>query len=341
MFGAMASARRTSPEGVVVRHRRGCRSRTGAVCDCRPTYQAQVFSPRDRKTVRKTFDALGDARAWRAETQTAVRRGTSRAPTRTTLSEAAEGWLAAAGAGVVRTRSGDPYKPSALRGYEQALRTRLLPELGQLRLSAVTRSAVQELVDRLVARGLQPSTVRNAVLPLRAIYRRALANSELFVNPTLGLALPAVRARRERVARPAEAHALLGALPRGERALWATALYGGLRRGELQGLRWQDVDFERGVIRVERSFDPKAGPVAPKSRAGKRRVPLAGPARALLAAHKLATGRSADHLVFGKTANAAFTDAAGERAARTWRRAGLEPVGLHECRHTYAALMLA
>jgi len=189
--------------------------------------------------------------------------------------------------------------------------------------------------------GLQPSTVRKEVLPLRAIYRRALASSEVFVNPTLGLALPAVRGSRERVARPAEARALVEALPRGERALWATALYAGLRRGELQGLRWEDVDFERGVIRVKRSYDPKAGPIAPKSRAGKRRVPLAGPARGLLAAHKLATGRSAEELVFGKTESAPFTDAAGERAARTWRRAGLKPIGLHECRHTYAALMIA
>jgi integrase len=300
-----------------------------------------VFSPRDHKTIRKTFDTLADARAWRAETQTALRRGTSRAPTRTTLSEAAEGWLAAARAGVARTRSGDPYKPSALRGYEQALRTRLVPELGHMRLSAVTRSSVQELVDRLVSEGLQPSTVRNAVLPLRAIYRRALANSEVFVNPTLGLALPAVRGRRERVARPAEARALLEALSADERALWATALYAGLRRGELQALRWEDVDFEYGVIRVERSFDPKAGPVAPKSRAGKRRVPLAGPARGLLAAHKLATGRSPEELVFGKTASVPFTDAASDRAARRWKHAGLEPIGLHECRHTYAALMIA
>jgi hypothetical protein len=68
-------------------------------------------------------------------------RGTLRAPTKTTLSEAADDRLSAARAGIARTRSGDPYKPSALRSYEEALLTKVLPELGHLRLSAVDRVA--------------------------------------------------------------------------------------------------------------------------------------------------------------------------------------------------------
>src|SRR5215211_3616788 len=134
----------------------------------------------------------------------------------------------------------------------------------------VTRNAVQEVVDRLVADGASASTIRNAVLPLRAIYRRSISRSEVHVNPTEGLALPAVRGGRERVARPAEARALIDALPQEDRAVWATALCAGLRRGELAALRWCDIDFERGVVRVERSWDPKAGPVEPKSSSGRR-----------------------------------------------------------------------
>ena len=137
----MAERPRRRPEGIVARHRRRCASRAGRGCDCRPAYQAQVYSPRDRRTIRKTFPTLADARAWRAESQAALRRGTLRAPTRTTLAEAATEWLAAAEAGVVRTRSGETYKPSALRAYEQALRTRLVPELGHLPLSAITRKS--------------------------------------------------------------------------------------------------------------------------------------------------------------------------------------------------------
>jgi integrase len=210
-----------------------------------------------------------------------------------------------------------------------------------MRLSSITRVDVQDLADALVAEGLSASTVRNALLPLRAIYRRALARQELFVNPTRGLTLPAVVGRRERAARAREAHMLLAALPERERGLWATALYAGLRRRELQALRWLDVDFERGVICVERSWDSKAGPIAPKSSSGRRRVPLTAPVRTLLAAERLATGRSGNDLVFGRSANRAFTQAAIERARAAWRPAGLKPIGLHECRHTYAALMIA
>src|SRR5215210_7290370 len=97
-------------EGVVVRHSRRCASLAGERCDCRPGYQAQVWSPRDARTIRKTFATLGDARAWRAETKSALRRGGVGTPTRTTLNQAADAWLAAAQAGIVRTRSGDTYK---------------------------------------------------------------------------------------------------------------------------------------------------------------------------------------------------------------------------------------
>lgn len=335
-----ASSRR--PEGIVIRHARSCVSWAGERCDCRPGYQAQVFSPTDGKTIRKTFRTLTDARAWRSEAQSALRRGTMRAPTRTTLNEAAAEWLSGANQGVIRTRSGEPYKPSALRAYEQALRTKLLPTLGTLRLSTVTRASVQDLVDRLVADGLSPSTVRNAILPLRAIYRRAISRSEVLANPTLGLSLPAVRSRRERVADPTEAKALLASLPAEQRPLWATALYAGLRRGELKGLRWCDVDFDGGVIRVERGWDDHEGPIAPKSRAGRRSVPMAAPLRAFLAEQRLRSRGGEEALVFGEGSDQAVsTEALAISARGAWKERGLEPIGLHECRHTYAAFMIA
>jgi len=68
-----------------------------------------------------------------------------------------------------------------------------VPELGRLRLSAIRRNDLQDLVDRMVAAGRSPSTVRNTILPLRAIYRRAIDRDQLAVNPILKLRLPAVR----------------------------------------------------------------------------------------------------------------------------------------------------
>ncbi len=168
--------------------------------------------------------------------------------------------------------------------------------------------------------------------------------------PTSGLELPAVRGWRDRIASPAEASALLAVVPEQDRALWATAFYAGLRRGELLALVWEDVDVKGGVIRVRRSYDPVAGFIEPKSQAGKRTVPIAGVLRAELAAHRLRTGKVAG-LVFGRTAEQVFVPGSvAGRARRPWeaangreerRQAPLRPIGLHECRHTCASFLIA
>jgi integrase len=292
-------AKRRKPEGVYIRHALACASHnSGKRCDCDPGYQAQVYSGREGRTIRKTFRTLPDARAWRAETRAALNKGALRAPSRTTVAEAIEAWMRGATSGVIRTRSGDHYKPAAIRGYKLSFETRIIPRFGQLKISELGRTEIQDMVDELLAKGKAPSTVRNAVMPLRALYRRLISRSEVLINPTIGLTLPAIRGGRERIARPEEAQALLAVLSEADQAVWATAFYGGLRRGELRALRWGDVDFEEGLIRVERGWDPEFGPIEPKSRAGKRKVPLAKPLRSYLAAHRLRSEGGEGDLVF-------------------------------------------
>jgi integrase len=77
-----------------------------------------------------------------------------------------------------------------------------------------------------------------------------------------------VASNRDRIADPLEASALLAAVADGDRALWATAMYAGLRRGELLALRWADVDLAARTIRVERGWDDYAGEQAPKEPGG-------------------------------------------------------------------------
>jgi integrase len=256
--------------------------------------------------------------------------------------ESAEAWLAGAQSGDILNRSGDRYKPSVMRGYEQALRLRVLPAIGAKRLSQVTTADLQLLVDRWRLDGLSPSTVRNMLLPLRGIYRRAVNRDGLPINPTRGIELPAVRGGRDRIVNPGDAARMIVALPVGDRALWATAFYAGLRAGELLALRWCDLDVKAGVIRVERSWDKREGPIEPKSRAGKRSVPIAPQLRAHLAAHQLALQINPDGLVFGRTATLPFAHATAlRRAARVWEAANLPTLGLHDARHTYASLMIA
>lgn len=178
--------------GIRQRQGRGCKVQGRCKCPC----EASVYSKRDGKKIRKTFPTLSAATAWRDDARSAVRRNRLRAPAPITVNEAATAWLEGARGGVIRTRSGDPYKPSAIRGYEAGPRLRLLPELGRVKLGEVTRNDLHDLVDRLVASGLHPSTVGVTLLPLRAIYKRAMARGEVAVNPTTGLEMPAVRGGR-------------------------------------------------------------------------------------------------------------------------------------------------
>lgn len=328
--------------GVVVRHSVRCSGRTDIRCDCRPSFQAQAWSPRDKRQVRKTFKTLAEARRWRQNAQVAIRRQELRAPSDRTLELASDKWLAAARRGTIRTRSGDPYKPSAIRSYQSALNSFVLPAFGSKRLSALTRNHVQDFVDDLVAEGRAPSTVRNAVLPLRAIYRRATDREEVVVNPTERLSLPSDRHRRDRVAMPTEAQALLNALPERDRGLWATAFFAGLRRGELMALRWEYVDLDAGVLDVEHSWDRVAGLIDPKSRSGRRRVPIPSQLRAELIAHRLRQGVGGTGFVFSICGDHPLDLAlVAKRAKKLWRAAELNPICLHDARHTYASFMIA
>jgi integrase len=244
--------------------------------------------------------------------------------------------------GCVRTRSGYLYKPSAIRSYEAALRDHIVPRIGRTRLGDVQHRDLQRIADDLLAEGRDPSTIRNALMPLRVIFRRAVEDGDLAVNPCAHLRLPAVRGRRERIASPEEARRLLVALPERDRPVWATALYAGLRRGELLALRWEDVDLAPGVIRVERSYDDKGRvEIEPKSRAGRRTVPIVGALRDVLVTYKAGQDRDRG-LVFDSSAETPFVPSnLWRRAQRAWRRAGVEPIGLHEARHTFASLLIA
>jgi integrase len=324
-------------EGIETRHERRCHSAEGRRCNCSASFRASVWSPRDGRLIRKTFPTKAAAKSWRHDALAALTKGELRTQTRQPLREAAEAWLADVRSGQIRNRSGDPYKPSAIRTYERNLRLRVLPALGTLRLSDIRRRDVQDLADKLHAGGASPSTIDSTLNPLRAIYRRAVARGEVGINPTRGLELPAIRGGRDRIASPGEARRLLAALPDEDRPIWATAMYAGLRRGELRALEASSVDLSLGLIHVERSWDDIEGPIGLKSEAGKRRVPIAG----VLGGYLLASG-GGEGLAFGATPHRPFEPGKlTERADDAWTAAKLNRITLHECRHTFASLMIA
>jgi integrase len=328
--------------GIRVRHSRNCTSREGGRCSCKPTYQAQAYDTRTGRQVWRTFPTLTAAKLWRQDAQVALRRGTMRPPTAKTVAEAAEVLIKGAHDGTILDRAGKPYKPSTARGYEQLLHAYVIPALGGWKLSELQRRDVQDFVDGLRSQGLSPSTIANILDPLRVIFRRAIRRDEVALDPTENLDLPAIRGRRDRIEPPEVAHELLAALPDTEKAFWAVALFCGLRRGELRGLQWTNVDFDNGVIRVERSWDPVKGPVDVKTGAGRRAVPMAFVVRRELMTHKQRTQREGPDLVFGRTKiEAFFASTIRARANKAWTQAGLEPITPHEARHCAISYFIA
>jgi integrase len=319
--------------GITERHARGCRHRDGR-CTCTPTFQAQAWDARAGRRITRSFATVTAARQWRQDAAAALRAGTMAAERGPTLAEAAYDWLEAARAGTARTRAGTLYKPAALRNYERALRRYVLPALGHERLTELTLPQVQRFVDRLAGEGVAPGTVGTVLVPLRSLYRRACQLGEARVNPTVGLSVPAVSRRQTRFATTAQIEALIAVLDSAkDRALWATALYAGLRHGELQALHREDIDLATGVIRVERGWDAVDGEIAPKSKQGRRKVPIP----AVLRDHLLA------YLLDGPDSGRVFVGLRDsyERGREAANVAGVEPSTLHECRHGYAALMVA
>ena len=114
----------------------------------------------------------------------------------------------------------------------------VLPRLcvGHEPIDQLSRADLQELIEELGVEGLAEPTIEATVIPLRAIYRRELASGRLKINPTTGLAIPRADRRRERIAPPAEAAALLDVLPGRDQALWATAMSARPAEGRTPGV---------------------------------------------------------------------------------------------------------
>jgi integrase len=329
------------PQGIRLRHGRRCAKLDGGRCDCSPAYEA-VVRARDGRKLRHSSRKLSDAVAWRDETRVGVRQRTVISPTSVTFREYAEQWLEGARNGTNLTRDLSAYKPSTSRAYAKHIK-RIYPALGSMRLSAVELQDVQDAANQLTASGLTASSVRNTLDPVRKICARAVRDRLIAVNPTVGLELKAPDGRRDWVDRPERVARALAALPDAERGPWTVAFYAGLRAGEIQALRWRDVDYDRGVLCVEQSWDRVVGPIAPKSRAGRRAVPMSMLVRRELRELQLRSGRRGDELVFGRTPEWAFAPQTLHRHSKqAWRGGGLTsewtadgmlPPGLHDARH--------
>lgn len=347
-------------EGIVKRHAPACPARDGKRCRCNSGWEAWVYLAREKRKVRKTFKTKGEAKSWRAEALTAARKGALRPTVRDnrTIYEALLELVEGMERGDVRPKGKERYKPNTIRSYERAVRLRYKDsELGSLRPAEVRRADVQAFADELLA-SMSGHSASNVLNPLQTFYRRANDREELSSNPTEAIDLPLGKSQRpSRIVAPAEAAALVELLPAEDRALWATAFYAGLRRGELQALRCMDVDLAKNLIYVRKGWDQVEGEIEPKSEAAKRTIPLLAILRDFLDEQLVRTGRTGTDRVFGRAADQVFYPSTIDgRARRAWKAYNLAereaaegqqraPVlltllTLHECRHTFASLLI-
>lgn len=348
-------------EGIRKRHSEGCAARGGGRCNCNAGWEASIYLAREGKRITKTFPRESEARSWRVDAMREVERGTLRATPRDgrSLAVALGEFVRGMESGAIRPKGRERYKPNTVRSYERALRGRIAKApLARIKVAELQRRDLQRFADDLLASGLSASTVSNIINPIQAFYRWEINRDELTHNPSERIDLPNNGQRRpRRIASSGEAAALLAALAPEDRAVWATAFYAGLRRGELQALRVCDIDVEANLIAVERGWDQEEGVIEPKSRAGRRAVPLLATLRSYLEKELRRAGRRGEELVFGRTIDQAFyASTVDGRAKRAWTTANdhereaaeaasrepdlLRPITLHECRHTFASLLI-
>ena len=229
------------------------------------------------------------------------------------------------------------------RAVESAWRLHVEPRWGGRRLNEIKPSGVQAWSDELAA-SYSHTTVGRCVGILSGICATAVGDGLMARNPCERVRLP----KKQRSKHPyLTAEQLLAlAAASGTRAPIILVLgLCGLRYGELRALRVQDVDFDRNRITVARSAT-KAGTVTvEKSTKGNRVRTVAMPTLVCDALRRQTEGKHDDDLVFddGHGGYIAYQCASG--SGRGWfkralQQAGLEPMSVHDLRHTAASIAI-
>jgi integrase len=163
------------------------------------------------------------------------------------------------------------------RSYEWIIRIHLIPGLGKLQLVQVTPQKLQAFINERSAAGLSAATVKHINATLRAALSQAHRWQLVQQNAAKLVTLPRSVRYQPTILNPTQAKELL-AFVRGQRyeALFTVALTLGLRRGETLGLRWCDVDLEKGILNVRHSLERVKGEglrlSEPKSERAKRQL---------------------------------------------------------------------
>ncbi|MBA3844582.1 MAG: site-specific integrase, partial [Actinobacteria bacterium] len=279
--------------------------------------------------------------------------------------------------------------PKTLANYRGHVRDLWTPQLGRIKLRDLRRSHIEKAIatlsdpvkDRKVGNAgrrvekRSPATIDGYRRTVRAALSAAQRRGLITMNPAVGRldAIPRGATRELSIWQPDQTAAFLEHVHADRlSALYELAAYAGLRRGELCGLRWHDLDGDNLGLRVRQTIvevsssqlsrEQATCPVCgefhvgrlfkePKSRAGRRWVPLATPARDALLKHREAQESErrdfgadyADHdLVFSEVDGIPLRPGSVTAAFEAHVKAcGLPVIRLHDSRHGACSLLLA
>jgi integrase len=200
-------------------------------------------------------------------------------------------------------------------------------------------------VADLSASGLAPATVAKAFHILSKIMAAAVDAGVIAQTPCRNIPLPRQERKEMRFLNPSEITALADAIEPRYRAFVLLAAYGGLRMGELTGLRRHRLDLLRGEVDVAEIAVEVNGHVmfgAPKTRAGRRRVGLPRSVVEELGDHLAGWSVPGSDLVFTNRTGGPLRASGFRRSFWTpaIRAAGLVPLRPHDLRHTAVALWI-
>ena len=247
-------------------------------------------------------------------------------------------------------------RPSSHQTYKGYIENHIKPNIGDIPLEKLTTLDLQRLyktllangrVDRLESKGqpkgLSPKTVRNIHQILSSALKLAQEQRIILTNPAEGCALPKVEHREMKTLPVEQLQSFLReAKDSGVFELYYLELATGLRRGELLGLKWEDIDLEHGDLRVRRQIARINGKVveAPlKTKNAYRTLPLAEDTISILNEQKKKVG-SSPWVFPSATGGPMSPDSVLHMLHRVLKRAGLPQVRFHDLRHTFATLAL-